>query len=58
MFIVFREAEGVDESQKSGGQEVFVGGGMLYTTVVFLEAWWLGGFVGSDDIACDGLACG
>ena len=45
--IVFRGLMGGKELQKSGGQELFVRGGKLQTTVESMEAGWVRGEVGS-----------
>ena len=45
LVIIFRGSAGGNKSQKSGGQEVFVGCGGLRTTVSSIEAQWLGGEV-------------
>ena len=50
--IIFSGSTGGDESQKSGGQEIFVGGGRLRTTVASMEARWSSGDVGSSGGGC------
>ena len=48
--ITFSDLAGGEESQKSGGQEVFFGGGGLWTMVASLELLWSGGEVGSGGV--------
>ena len=45
--IIFSGSEGDNESKKLGGQEIFVEGGRLQTTISYLEVRHSGGEVGS-----------